>query len=35
MAAGMSHGSYSAHSTASGLALSAFGYAYPVAWRFS
>jgi hypothetical protein len=30
----MSHGSDSARSTA-GLALSAFGYAYPVAWRFS
>jgi hypothetical protein len=35
MAARMSHGSDSARSTATGLALSAFGYAYPVAWRFS
>jgi hypothetical protein len=31
----MSRGSDSASSTASGLALSAFGYAYPRAWRFS
>jgi hypothetical protein len=31
----MSHGSDSARSTASGLALSAFGHADPVAWRFS
>jgi len=34
MAARMSHGSDSARSTGR-LALSAFGYAYPVAWRFS
>jgi len=34
MAPRMSHGSDSARSTASGLALSAFGYAYPAAWRF-
>jgi hypothetical protein len=31
----MSRGSDSASSTASGIALSAFGYAYPRAWRFS
>jgi hypothetical protein len=31
----MSRGSDSVTSTASGLALSAFGYAYPRAWRFS
>jgi hypothetical protein len=31
----MSRGSDSASSIASGLALSASGYAYPRAWRFS
>jgi hypothetical protein len=31
----MSLGSDSARSTAAALALSAYGYAYPVAWRFS